>query len=152
MTRGEFFCDQYRNAISEKAILTKLPLDGLRVLVLEDEFLIAMEVEQACRDSGAADVRICRTLEEVGSTASGTFDFDVAVIDLKLGLISSLDFARGLHEAGVPFIFATGYADSQEMSENFPGVRVVTKPYLGNEVVDALADTLHRVPQRLDFD
>lgn len=150
MTGGEFICDRYSNANSEKAILTKLPLDGLRVLVLEDEFLIAMEVEQACRDSGAAEVRICRTLEEIGTTLSGALDFDVAVIDLRLGLISSVDFARTLFEAGVPFIFATGYADSQEMSENFPGVRVVTKPYLGNEVVDALADTLQRVPQRLD--
>ncbi|TIX20809.1 MAG: response regulator, partial [Mesorhizobium sp.] len=33
-------------------------LDGLRILVLEDEFLIAMDVEQLCRDYGAGDVVI----------------------------------------------------------------------------------------------
>src|SRR5688500_6377811 len=109
MTRGERVCDQYRIAISEKVILSKLPLDALIILVLEDEFLIAMEVEQACRDGGAADVLICRALEEVGAVAPGAFGFDAAVIDLQLGTVSSLGFARVLFEAGLPFVFATGY-------------------------------------------
>lgn len=148
MTRGEFFCDWYRNAISEKAILTKLPLDGLRILILEDEFLIAMEVEQACRDCGAADVRICRSLEEIGDVAPGGFDFDAAVIDLQLGTISSLGFARTLFEARVPFVFATGYSDADEMSETFPGVSVINKPYLGSSVVEALADAVHLMAQK----
>ncbi|TIX32026.1 MAG: response regulator, partial [Mesorhizobium sp.] len=37
-------------------------LDGLRILVLEDEFLIAMDVEQLCRDHGAAEVTIAREI------------------------------------------------------------------------------------------
>lgn len=46
-------------------------LDGLRILVLEDEFLIAMDVEQICRDYGASDVIIARTIEE----AEAALDF-----------------------------------------------------------------------------
>lgn len=121
-----------------------LPLDGLRILILEDEFLIAMEVEQSCRDCGAADVRICRAIEEARSAAAGSFDFDAAVVDLRLGEASSLDFARMLFDAGRPFVFATGYSDPLEMSASFPGVPVVTKPYLGSDLVKALADTVHR--------
>lgn len=124
-----------------------LPLDGLRILILEDEFLIAMEVEQACRDNGAADVRICRSIEEVGVATVEAIDFDATVIDVRLGEESSLDFARMLFDGGHPFVFATGYSDPTEMSEYFPGVPVVTKPYLGSDLVEALAETVHRKRQ-----
>ncbi len=135
------------NVISERQILETLPLDGLRILILEDEFLIAMEVEQSCRDYGAADVRICRAIDEIGAATDGSFDFDAAVVDLRLGEATSLDFARTLFDAGRPFVFATGYSDPLEMSASFPGVPVVTKPYLGSDLVEALADTVHRRTQ-----
>jgi CheY-like chemotaxis protein len=124
--------------------LDTLPLDGLKILILEDEFLIAMEVEQACRDSGAAAVRICRSVEEVGVATVEAIEFDAAVIDMRLGEDSSLDFARMLFDGGHPFVFATGYSDPSEMSEYFPGVPVVTKPYLGSDLVAALAEAVHR--------
>lgn len=133
--------------ISEKQILETLPLDGLKILILEDEFLIAMEVEQSCRDYGAADVRICRAIDEIGSAADGSFDFDAAVVDMRLGEATSLDFARALFDAGRPFVFATGYSDAKEMADSFPGVPVVTKPYLGSDLVEALADAVHRTTQ-----
>lgn len=124
-----------------------LPLDGLSILVLEDEFLIAMEVEQACRDYGAAEVHICRTLNEIGGAGGDAFEFDAAVVDLRLGGDSAVDFARTLFDAGRPFIFATGYSDPLEMSASFPGVPVITKPYLGSDLVEALARTILRRTQ-----
>ena len=123
--------------------MTTLPLDGLSILVLEDEFLIAMEVEQACRDYGAAEVRICRTLNEIGA-AGDVLDFDAAVVDLRLGEESAVDFARTLFETGRPFVFATGYSNPTEMSASFPEVPVLTKPYLGNDLVEALAAAVQR--------
>lgn len=124
-----------------------LPLDGLRILILEDEFLIAMEVEQSCRDYGAAEVRICRAIDEIDGATTGSFDFDAAVVDLRLGEATSHEFARALFDAGRPFVFATGYSDPLEMSASFPGVPVVTKPYLGSDLVEALADMVHRKAQ-----
>ena len=52
-------------------ILVSQPLAGLRVLILEDEFLIAMDVEQLCRDHGAADVIILRRLEDYQPPVDG---------------------------------------------------------------------------------
>lgn len=113
-------------------------LHGLRILVLEDEFLIAMDVEQLCRDHGAADVTIARDLGEIGEQALPS-RFDAAVVDLMLGGVSTLDFAARLRSEGVPFVFASGYSDSDEVKVAFPEIRLVTKPYSGDDLIEAVA-------------
>lgn len=112
-------------------------LDGLRILVLEDEFLIAMDVEQICRDDGAADVVIARSVADAEAAAASS-TFDAAILDLLLGGVSTLPFAATLRQRGVPFVFASGYTDLEEISASFPGVRIVGKPYGGNDILSAL--------------
>lgn len=127
--------------------MNALSLAGLRILILEDEFLIAMDLEQMCRDHGAVDVLISRTLDGVDDLAEDSFD--AAIVDMKLGVTSTLDFARELFDAGIPFVFATGYADARETSAHFPGVPVITKPYLGSDLVDALAAVCRTAAERI---
>lgn len=110
-------------------------LAGLTILVVEDEYLIAMDVEHLCLENGAAAVSIARALDEVEAGAA----VDAAVVDLMLAGHSTLDFAAGLAERGIPFVFASGYADRGDIARRFPGVPVVTKPYAGNDLVEALA-------------
>jgi CheY-like chemotaxis protein len=110
-------------------------LEGLRILVLEDEFLIAMDVEQLCRDYGAVEVIVARNLEEIGDG----LDFDVAIIDVLLGGVSTFGFAARLQGAGTPFVFASGYTDDTELATRFPGVAMVGKPYSGKDLVEAVA-------------
>ncbi|MBZ9991473.1 response regulator [Mesorhizobium sp. BH1-1-5] len=119
-------------------------LDGLRILVLEDEFLIAMDVEQLCRDHGAADVTIVRKIAEVEGEALPS-RFDAAVVDLMLGGVSTLDFASRLRSEGVPFVFASGYSDSDEVKDSFPDIRLVAKPYSGDDLIEAVAMACGRV-------
>lgn len=121
------------------ACLLSKALAGLRVLVLEDEFLIAMDVEQLCRDSGAADVVIVRSLEELEADEEKLQAFDVAIVDLMLSGVSTLDFARHLYDRSMPFVFASGYSDVQEIIEKFPGIAVVGKPYAGEDLIGAVA-------------
>ncbi|TPI09812.1 response regulator [Mesorhizobium sp. B4-1-3] len=113
-------------------------LDGLRILVLEDEFLIAMDVEQLCRDHGAAEVTIAREVAELEGQALPA-RFDAAVVDLMLGGDSTLDFAARLRREGIPFVFASGYSDSDEVKEAFPDIRLVTKPFAGDDLIEAVA-------------
>ena len=63
-------------------------LNGLRVLLLEDEVLIAMDVEQLCLDNGAATVKTVRDLVE--TEAANPALFDIAIVDLRLGGQSTL--------------------------------------------------------------
>ena len=60
-------------------------LEGLKVLVLEDELLIAMDVEQLCLDHGASAVTVARTLSEV----PGEDEFDTAMVDVLLDGVST---------------------------------------------------------------
>jgi CheY-like chemotaxis protein len=120
-------------------------LEGLKILVIEDEFLIAMDVEQLCRDHGAADVAVARSLEEIDRE----LHFDAAVIDMFLGGVSTFDFADGLKMAGKPFVFASGYTDNAEVVTRFPGVTLVGKPYAGNDLVEAIAIACGRTPAGL---
>lgn len=120
-----------------------LLLAGLRILVLEDEFLIAMDVEQLCRDHGAADVAIARGLAEIDLTSLPS-RFDAAVVDLMLGNVSTLGFAEQLRSAGIPFVFASGYSESAELRAAFPEIRLISKPYSGEDLVTALAEACGR--------
>jgi DNA-binding response OmpR family regulator len=120
-----------------------LPLAGFRILILEDEYLIAMDVEQLCRDHGAEDALLVRDLKAVETEIAGK-RFDVAVIDAMLDGHSTLDFARELRKRNVPFVFATGYDDAAERFADFPGIPVVGKPYGEKELVEAITEAVGR--------
>ena len=112
-------------------------LAGLRILLREDEYLIAMDVELLCRDNGAAEVAIKSALEDLEQLE--TLDgFDVAIVDLMLSGASTLPFAEKLRAARVPFVFASGYAEDEALSA-FADVPVISKPYAGNDLVEAIA-------------
>ena len=120
-------------------------LDGLRVLLLEDEFLIAMDVEQLCRDNGAIDVTIAGELGEI-DMAAVMASTDVAIVDLMLGGVSTFDFAHRLRDAAIPFVFASGYSDAEELKASFPDAVLVAKPYAGADLIDAVATVCGRKP------
>ncbi|WP_374940413.1 response regulator [Mesorhizobium sp. INR15] len=103
-----------------------------------------MDVEQLCRDHGAREVTIARDLTEMGERDIAT-RFDAAIVDLMLGGVSTLDFAAGLRNAGLPFVFASGYSDAEEIKASFPGIRLVAKPYSGEDLVEAVASACGRV-------
>lgn len=124
------------------------PLSDLNILVLEDEFLIAMDVEQICRDHGAQDVTIVQNLghlpedEVLGA-------FDAAVVDLMLNGRSTLEVASRMRESGVPIVFASGYTDMQEILSDFPETPLVSKPYAGADLVEAIASAVARRSSRV---
>lgn len=117
------------------------PLSGLRILLLEDEALIALDVEQLCRDNGAEDVVVASSLGEAGSIAA---TYDAAILDVMLGGEPTLEFARALSVRQIPFVFASGYDGLGAMSAAFPEVAIVRKPYAGPDLVDALVASLGR--------
>ncbi|MDN5929353.1 MAG: response regulator [Hyphomicrobiales bacterium] len=123
--------------------MTALPLVGCRILILEDEYLIAMDVEELCRDHGASDTVLIGDLDALEAGTAGRH-FDVAVIDAMLNGRSTLDFARQIQERDIPFVFATGYDDATGRFADFPGVPVVGKPYAGQQLIEAIASVIGR--------
>ncbi|MCV0394087.1 MAG: response regulator [Rhizobiaceae bacterium] len=124
--------------------MTDLPLVDLRVLVVEDEFLIAMDIEQCCRDGGAAGVIICTDVTELGPDPWSESAFDVVVLDVMHAGKPSLDLAAALRDRGQPFVFATGYSGDDDLFADFPNVPIVPKPFAAEELLKALCEAVGR--------
>lgn len=108
---------------------------GLKILIVEDSLLLALELEQGLADLGA---QIVGSAAEVGE-AMGMLNrpFDAAVLDANLNGDSVMPVAQALHAMGRPFIFATGYAD--KAGPTGFDAPVVRKPYNIGQIARALA-------------
>ncbi len=115
------------------------PVQGKSVLLLEDQFLIAMDVEEMLLSMGAASVSICASVAEAMSLLELGLP-DIAVLDVNLGAETSEPVARRLVAARRPFIFATGYDDGSRLPISDHPAPVVRKPYS----IAALSATLRQ--------
>lgn len=101
-------------------------LKGLRVLVVEDEFLVALEVESALEDFGCSVVgpfaKLAKALDAARSTP-----VDGAVLDINLNGEMVYPLAEFLAAKKVPFVFITGYT-AADLPERFRPCRRLAKP------------------------
>ena len=112
---------------------------GARVLIVEDEVLIAMDVEQICLEHGARSVLIASTVPAV--SVLDLTAFDVAILDREVGGQSTHTIARSLAEFGIPFVFTSGFPDELESTEFALGP-LVLKPDSTEAMLDAVAQVL----------
>jgi light-regulated signal transduction histidine kinase (bacteriophytochrome) len=107
------------------------------VLLVEDSMLIAIDVEDALRALGAAKVVTASSVRQArDAIADGGLDF--AILDINLGSDSSLTVAEQLQAQGIPFLFASGYGEQAQLSPDFAGQEVISKPYGRKEIVGAI--------------
>jgi CheY-like chemotaxis protein len=83
-------------------------MPGHRILLVEDEAMIAMLVEDMLEDLGHELVNVATRREEA-LAAAANLAIDLAILDLNLGGVLTYPAADVLAKRGVPFIFATGY-------------------------------------------
>ena len=113
-------------------------LTGRRILVVEDEALVAMLVEDALLDAGAEVIGPAATVAEALSLLDGTATPPhAAVLDLNLAGETSTPVADVLVARGVPFVVATGYGASV-LPPGHAKVPVLAKPYDPDELTTAL--------------
>jgi CheY-like chemotaxis protein len=125
------------------------PLQGLRLFVVEDDALIAMMIEDILEDLGCTLVGLAGTLSQALSHVDDlTVNADGALLDVNLGGgENSYPFAEALVEAGVPFIFTTGYAPDF-LEQRFPQAPILPKPIKHDPLAAALADLRARDMRR----
>ena len=100
---------------------------GLRVLLVEDEPLIALDGEAILVSLGVAQVVGARGVADA-LAALQSETFDAAILDLRLDRDSSLPVARRLADLGVPFGFLTGF-QADAIPEEFKDRPVAPKPF-----------------------
>lgn len=119
-------------------------LIGKRCLVLDDEFLIALDIQQILEFAGAAHVACVATVAEALALLRANPDFDLAVLDVKISGPdgNSLGVAAQLAAKGTPFVFLTGMRVDDLHARQFPQAPVVEKPYDAVALLDAVRRAL----------
>lgn len=110
-------------------------LEGCRVLLVEDESLVAMLAEDMLLDFGCEVATAMRLEQALAHLAAD--EFDLAVLDVNLGETRSYPVADLLSARGIPFLFATGYG-LEGLENAYQAVPVVQKPYQQEQVRRAL--------------
>ena len=121
-------------------------LNGKRCFVLDDEFLIALDIQQILERAGASHVTSVASAAEAIEVLGREPKFDLAVLDVKLGSVerNSLDVASLLHTQGVPFVFLTGMRADDVHAKKFPNAPVIEKPYDATTLLRAVQHALEQ--------
>lgn len=114
-------------------------LDGRRILVVEDEPLLAMLLEDVLGEQGAVVVGPAFNLAQ-GLALAERVELDGAILDINLGGQESFPIADVLDARSVPFLFATAYAHKgHPYADSAP---LLPKPYDLRAVLDAVCAIL----------
>lgn len=122
----------------------QLALAGKRCLILDDEFLIALDIQQILERAGATQTVCVASATEALELLQREPRFDIAVLDVKLGGPErySLGIAEVLSGKGTPFVFLTGMRVDDVHAKRFPEAPVVEKPYDAIALLDAVRRAL----------
>ena len=113
------------------------------ILVVDDEFVIAMETELLLRDTGYHVLGPAANLDEAWSLLSRS-RVDAAVLDINVTGASVLPLAAELDARQIPYVFHTGYDTVMRSGRRERAARVVCKPTNPNELLDKLHGQLRQ--------
>lgn len=115
---------------------------GCRILIVEDNFLLAMEIEGVLRGHGCVVLGPAGTIEHALALLERETDPDAAVLDVDLQGRRVTPVAAALLARAVPFLLVTGYADLQLADPELQGRPRLDKPVSGPELLRALDQLL----------
>src|SRR6478735_1170799 len=114
-------------------------LAGKRILVVEDEFMVAELLVQILEQCGAEVVGPASSLDTGLTIARSDDRLDFAVLDINLRGNPSYPIADVLCEHAVPFLFVTGY-DSSVIPDRYGEIPRCEKPVPGTALIRAIKD------------
>jgi CheY-like chemotaxis protein len=120
-------------------------LAGLRVLIVEDEFLLAMELESLVAGGGCTAVGPASSVGQALALIEGEQP-DVALLDVNLKGERATPVAAALQERGVPYVLITGYSDAQLSEPELRCAPRLDKPVNDRSLTRVVKNVLEAVP------
>ncbi|HEY1073147.1 response regulator [Brevundimonas sp.] len=117
-------------------------LQGRRVLVIEDESLVAMLLETILDDMGCSVVGPESNIDDGLRTATHEAALDAALLDVNVAGREVFPVAEALKTRGVPFVFSTGYGEAG-LPEHWRGHPTIQKPFTEGAIRDALMKAMN---------
>ena len=116
-------------------------LRGRRVMIVEDEMLVAMELESLLENQGCDVVGPAPTVQRALALLDRERP-DAAILDLNLDGQTAIPVAAALNARGIPFLLASGYGNAQSLQPELEGAPRVDKPVSRDRLVRTLARIL----------
>jgi DNA-binding NtrC family response regulator len=116
-------------------------LEGLRLLVVEDDAILLMDLEQILESAGA-EIVLCRSVADA-LAALAENRIAAAVLDFRIGQETIVPVARQLSQRGTPFIFYTGQLAGDLALAEWRRSAVVIKPAPARKIVAAVVEALN---------
>ena len=117
------------------------PLAGRRILIVEDEALVALDLEMTLRAEGAETVGPCLRLDHAMAMVEEKV-LDASILDISMGRRTSFALANRLRELGVAIVFHSGHADTGALDRRYPGAGYCPKPCMPITIVRTLVRTI----------
>jgi DNA-binding NtrC family response regulator len=117
------------------------PLRDRRILVVEDEYLIAMSLTDALENAGSVVVGPVPSVDKAMKTIDSESHIDAAVVDVNLGGELAYAVADMLIARKIPFVFTSGYEDNV-LRSRYSQVKNCPKPYLFQAMEAALVEAM----------
>jgi CheY-like chemotaxis protein len=115
-------------------------LRGLRILLVEDDPLIRLDLEASLEEFGAVVTAASNVAAAFAALAVAMPDF--AVLDFELGMETSESIAEVVQARNVPFLYLSGYSEHDERFGRWPGIRVLAKPLSAARIARGIEDIL----------
>jgi CheY-like chemotaxis protein len=119
-------------------------LDGTTILLVEDEYLVAVSTARMLERLGASSVTLAGRLDEALAIAQSE-EFDAAILDVNLAGERSDPVADVLAARGIPHLLATGYS-RQDLGIG-DGPEIIDKPYTPQKLAEGLARVMKARPE-----
>jgi CheY-like chemotaxis protein len=118
-------------------------LHELRILLVEDDPLICLDLETSLIELGAVVTATSSVPAALDVVAGAMVDF--AVLDFELGIGTSEPIARAATARGIPFLYLSGYSEHDARFGNWPGVLVLVKPLSAASIARGIEQVLGKL-------
>jgi DNA-binding response OmpR family regulator len=114
-----------------------------KILLVEDQLLIAMDAEAILNDYGFHVIETATNLEDAHKFVALN-DLSLAILDINLGTGTSFQLAKELLAKDIPFAFASGYPSDEAKAHNLGHIPVISKPFGEKELIATVKALLER--------
>lgn len=116
------------------------PITGKRILLVEDDIILAMAFQDMLEDLGLFVIGPCLDVASALSVIEQDEELDGALLDIDLDGVPSFPVAQALGLRSIPFVFATGYGSAGVADA--PPAPVIGKPFTESQLLDSLTNLL----------
>jgi DNA-binding NarL/FixJ family response regulator len=113
------------------------------ILIVENEVLIALDIQRILAEHNAGEVVFARTSQEIAGQDAFLSAVGLAIIELRHQDPAGVELARGLIAAGIACVMMSADVQLRKGVPQLPKARVLLKPFSEEELVEAIRSALH---------